>query len=73
MELTYTKCGDYYIPNLVLSDTKELHNDLKEEIVTHEVGQALAPGWLGFSTTNRITATRNGTHSATVSVMAMLG
>ena len=26
MELTYTKCGDYLIPNLVLSDTKEYHN-----------------------------------------------
>ena len=25
MELTYTKCGDYLIPNLVLSDTKEYH------------------------------------------------
>lgn len=25
MELTYTKCGDYYIPNLVLSDTKKYH------------------------------------------------
>ena len=23
MELTYTKCGDYLIPDLVLSDTKE--------------------------------------------------
>ena len=23
MELTYTQCGDYLIPNLVLSDTKE--------------------------------------------------
>ena len=25
MELTYTKCGDYLIPDLVLSDTKEYH------------------------------------------------
>ncbi len=25
MELTYTRCGDYYIPNLALSDTKEYH------------------------------------------------
>ena len=25
MELTYTKCGDYFIPDLVLSDTKEYH------------------------------------------------
>ena len=25
MELTYTKCGDYYIPDIVLSDTKEYH------------------------------------------------
>ena len=25
MELTYTKCGDYLVPNLVLSDTKEYH------------------------------------------------
>ena len=25
MELTYTKCGDYLIPNLVLLDTKEYH------------------------------------------------
>ena len=25
MELTYTQCGDYLIPNLVLSDTKEYH------------------------------------------------
>ena len=25
MKLTYTKCGDYYIPNLVLSDTKKYH------------------------------------------------
>lgn len=25
MELTYTKCGDYLIPNLVLSDTKEYY------------------------------------------------
>ena len=25
MELTYTRCGDYLIPNLVLSDTKEYH------------------------------------------------
>ena len=25
MELTYTKCGDYLIPNLVLADTKEYH------------------------------------------------
>ena len=25
MELTYTQCGDYFIPNLVLSDTKEYH------------------------------------------------
>ena len=23
MELTYRKCGDYYIPNLTLRDTKE--------------------------------------------------
>ena len=23
MELTYRKCGDYYIPNLTLGDTKE--------------------------------------------------
>ena len=23
MELTYKKCGDYYIPNLTLGDTKE--------------------------------------------------
>lgn len=23
MELTYRKCGDYYIPNLALRDTKE--------------------------------------------------
>ena len=23
MELTYRKCGDYHIPNLTLSDTKE--------------------------------------------------
>ena len=25
MELTYTQCGDYLIPDLVLSDTKEYH------------------------------------------------
>ena len=25
MELTYTKCGDYYIPDIVLSDTKGYH------------------------------------------------
>ena len=25
MELTYTKCGDYLIPDLVLSDNKEYH------------------------------------------------
>lgn len=25
MELTYTKCGDYLIPDLALSDTKEYH------------------------------------------------
>ena len=25
MELTYTQCGDYLIPNLVLADTKEYH------------------------------------------------
>ena len=25
MELTYTKCGDYLIPDLVLADTKEYH------------------------------------------------
>ena len=25
MELTYTKCGDYLIPDLLLSDTKEYH------------------------------------------------
>ena len=25
MELTYTQCGDYFIPDLVLSDTKEYH------------------------------------------------
>ena len=25
MELTYTQCGVYLIPNLVLSDTKEYH------------------------------------------------
>ena len=25
MELTYTQCWDYLIPNLVLSDTKEYH------------------------------------------------
>jgi len=25
MELTYTKCGDYYIPDLVLPDTSEYH------------------------------------------------
>ena len=25
MELTYTKCGDYFIPDLVLSDAKEYH------------------------------------------------
>ena len=25
MELTYTKCGDYLIPDPVLSDTKEYH------------------------------------------------
>ena len=25
MELTYTQCGDYLIPNLVLSDTEEYH------------------------------------------------
>ena len=25
MELTYTQCGDYLIPNLVLSDTKEYY------------------------------------------------
>ena len=25
MELTYTKCGDYLIPDLVLLDTKEYH------------------------------------------------
>ena len=25
MELTYSKCGDYLIPDLVLSDTKEYH------------------------------------------------
>ncbi len=30
MELTYTKCGDYLIPDLVLSDTKEYHIFLVE-------------------------------------------
>ena len=25
MELTYRKCGDYYIPNLTQGDTKEYH------------------------------------------------
>ena len=25
MELTYTQCGDYLVPDLVLSDTKEYH------------------------------------------------
>lgn len=25
MELTYTKCGDHLVPDLVLSDTKEYH------------------------------------------------
>ena len=25
MELTYTQCGDYFIPDLVLSDKKEYH------------------------------------------------
>ena len=25
MELTYTQCDDYFIPDLVLSDTKEYH------------------------------------------------
>lgn len=25
MELTYTQCGDYFIPDLVLSDTKVYH------------------------------------------------
>lgn len=25
MELTYSKCGDYLVPDLVLSDTKEYH------------------------------------------------
>ena len=25
MEVTYTQCGDYLIPDLVLSDTKEYH------------------------------------------------
>lgn len=25
MELTYTQCGDYFIPNLVLADTQEYH------------------------------------------------
>ena len=26
MEVTYTQCGDYLIPNLVLADTKEYRN-----------------------------------------------
>ena len=30
MELTYTKCGDYLVPDLVLSDTKEYHIFLVE-------------------------------------------
>ncbi len=30
MELTYTKCGDYLIPDLVLSDTKKYHIFLVE-------------------------------------------
>ena len=30
MELIYTKCGDYLIPDLVLSDTKEYHIFLVE-------------------------------------------
>jgi hypothetical protein len=25
MELTYTQCGDYLIPNLVLADTQKYH------------------------------------------------
>lgn len=25
MELTYTQCGDYLIPNLVLADTQEYY------------------------------------------------
>lgn len=25
MELTYTQCGDYLLPNLVLKDTREYH------------------------------------------------
>ncbi len=25
MDITYTKCGDYYIPNIVLSDTTHYH------------------------------------------------
>ena len=44
MELTYTKCGDYLIPDLVFSDTKEYHigqygrlrrASLKPESVNH--------------------------------------
>ncbi|MCD7801668.1 MAG: TnpV protein [Clostridiales bacterium] len=25
MDITYTKCGDYYIPNIVFSDTTHYH------------------------------------------------
>ncbi len=25
MDITYTKCGDYYIPNIALSDTAHYH------------------------------------------------
>ena len=31
MELTYSKCGDYLIPDLVLSDTKEYHKPMTSE------------------------------------------
>ncbi|MCD8159907.1 MAG: TnpV protein [Clostridiales bacterium] len=27
MDITYTKCGDYYIPNIALSDTTHYHID----------------------------------------------
>ena len=30
MELTYTKCGDYLIPDLALADTKEYHSQNAE-------------------------------------------
>lgn len=50
------------------------NGDIPRQKDMEEIGSiGVTPGWLGFSTTNRITATRNGAGSVTASVMAMHG